>query len=58
MAIIWLEKAVDSGYREYPWIMNDPNFSGLKGDERFDTLMLKLKGIWEAQVMDYFEMQG
>lgn len=57
-AITWLEKAVESGYREYPWIVNDPNFSGLKGDERFDSLMFKLKGLWEAQVNDYFEMQG
>ncbi|NQT27187.1 hypothetical protein HQ585_17665 [candidate division KSB1 bacterium] len=57
-AITWLEKAVDAGYREYPWIANDPNFSGLKGDERFDALMLRLKGLWEAQVRDYFQMQG
>lgn len=58
LAVQWLEKAVHAGYREYPWIANDPNFSSLKGDARYQALMQQLKGLWEAQVKDYFEMQG
>lgn len=58
LAVQWLEKAADAGYREVPWIANDPNFSGLRDDPRYRDLMTRLNGLWKAQVRDYFEREG
>ena len=37
-SVQWLEKAVDWGYMEYPWLVKDPNFSALQGDKRFEAI--------------------
>ncbi len=52
-AIQWLEKAVDWGYREYPWLVNDPNFRDLRQDERFVTLLDRIKTEWETNMQSY-----
>ena len=52
-ALHWLNKAVEMGYREYPWIVNDPNFDGLKTDQRFQELMANLKTKWETNMRQY-----
>ena len=52
-AVQWLQEAVSMGYREYPWMNNDPNFKGLKKDERFQELLANLKSEWEANMRQY-----
>ncbi|MBN2029826.1 tetratricopeptide repeat protein [bacterium] len=52
-AVQWLEKAVDWGYREYPWLANDPNFIDLHQDERFVTLLTRIKAVWEENMRLY-----
>ncbi len=46
-AVQWLKKAVSFGYKEYPWIINDPNFESLYHDNRFIDIMKKMKAEWE-----------
>jgi len=38
-----LQKAIDLGWGEYPYAMNDPLFENLQGDERFNKMMKQLK---------------
>ncbi len=52
-AIQWLEKAAEWGYREYPWLVNDPNFRDLRQDERFATLLTRIKAEWEENMRLY-----
>ncbi|MBN1893150.1 tetratricopeptide repeat protein [bacterium] len=52
-SISWLEKAVDGGYMEYPWIVRDPNFKSLQGDGRFQALLEGLKARWEERKKSY-----
>ncbi len=49
-AVSWLEQAIGWGYREYPWIVNDPNFSPLRDDPRYHKILEDLHVRWkEAQ---------
>ncbi len=52
-AVQWLKKAVSFGYKEYPWIINDPNFEGLRQDNRFVNLMKGMKAEWEKSMREY-----
>ena len=52
-AIQWIEKAVQFGYKEYPWMINDPNFKHLYRDERFVDLMNRMKKQWEKNMKRY-----
>lgn len=52
-ALEWLEKAVAWGYREYPWLINDPNFSGLRNDARSESILARLKAEWEERSRQY-----
>lgn len=52
-AVLWLGKAVEWGYKEYPWLANDPNFEDLKDDERFRSIMDRLKSEWEGNMRRY-----
>lgn len=52
-ALEWLHEAVRMGYREYPWLVNDPNFEELRSDERFRELLAHLKTEWEANMRQY-----
>ena len=55
-AIQWLEKAVAWGYREYPWLVNDPNFEGLKKDPRFEQILKTMQRVWEANARQYQDL--
>ena len=46
-AVQWLQTAADDGFPCYPLFANDSNLKGLRGDERFDAFMAKLKQQWE-----------
>jgi adenylate cyclase len=46
LSVQWLEKAVSLGYRDYIWLSNDPNFDGMRTDQRFVELMGKIKTEW------------
>jgi len=48
-----LEKALSFWYKEYPWLANDPNFEGLRTDERFQGLMDKMREGWEEKMKRY-----
>lgn len=52
-AVQWLEKAVSWGYKEYPWLANDPNFESLREDARFVQLMEGMKEEWEERMRRY-----
>ena len=45
-SVQWLEKAVSWGYMEYPWLVKDPNFTALQGDERFEAICDTLKVVY------------
>jgi TolB-like protein/lipopolysaccharide biosynthesis regulator YciM len=46
-AIKWLEAAADDGFPCYPLFDRDTNLDSLRQDERFVTLLIKLKQQWE-----------
>ncbi len=37
-ALEWLEKAIDSGYRNFSWMRRDDDLEPLRGDRRFERL--------------------
>jgi Flp pilus assembly protein TadD len=47
-AVESLEKALNFGYIDYPWLSGDPNFDGLRDDGRFKACMKRLKETWEV----------
>ena len=46
-AIIWLEKASNTGFPNYPLFNSDPKLRNLKEEKKFSELLLKLKEKWE-----------
>ena len=47
-AIAWLENAVDRGFLNYPFLnIGDPFLENIRGEERFKTLMKRVKQEWE-----------
>lgn len=46
-SIIWLQKAANSGFPNYPLYNSDPNLQSLKESEDFKELISKLKEDWE-----------
>ncbi|HDQ45207.1 MAG TPA: tetratricopeptide repeat protein [bacterium] len=56
LAVHWLEEAFESGYRDYVWLANDPNFDGVRKDDRFKRLLEKFKARWEDDIRRYFGM--
>jgi len=53
LAVQWLHRAVDWGYQEYAWLLNDPNFSTLKEDVRFQAICDTLKVVYEKRRTAY-----
>jgi non-specific serine/threonine protein kinase len=48
-AIEWLTNAVDRGFVNHPFLSEyDPFLAGLRGDERFKSLMKRAKAEWES----------
>jgi non-specific serine/threonine protein kinase len=47
-ALDWLENAVNRGWINYPYLSEyDPFLAKLRGDPRFQELMVRVKGEWE-----------
>ena len=46
-ALDWLENAVDVGFINYPELDRNPYLENLRGEERFKTLMERVKIEWE-----------
>jgi TolB-like protein/Tfp pilus assembly protein PilF/tRNA A-37 threonylcarbamoyl transferase component Bud32 len=44
-ALALLEAAVGAGFRKKEWIMNDPDWAGLRSNERFRTIVEGLEGV-------------
>ena len=47
-AVKWLETAADDGFPCYPFFEKDANLNSLRKNERFITLMNRLRKQWEA----------
>ena len=56
-AMTWLEKAASWGYKEYIWLANDPNFDGLREDERFLQFLETMKTQWEINMQRYAQTE-
>jgi hypothetical protein len=52
-AITLLEKAIDLGYSDYIWLINDTNFEQLWTDARAKELLQRVKANWEANRKAY-----
>jgi tetratricopeptide (TPR) repeat protein len=50
LAVQWLEKAVSLGYRDFIWLSSDPNFDGMRQDQRFIELMRQIKTEWRKNL--------
>jgi Tfp pilus assembly protein PilF/TolB-like protein len=51
LSVQWLQRAVDCGYRQYPWLENDPHFKSVRNDERFIQIMKSLRKEWEKRAL-------
>jgi non-specific serine/threonine protein kinase len=48
-ALIWLERAIERGWINYPlFTKQDPFYESIRGEERFKELMVGVKARWEA----------
>jgi len=47
-AFHWLEHAVEAGFINYPFLTRDRLLDSLRGEERFERLMERVKREWEA----------
>jgi non-specific serine/threonine protein kinase len=47
-ALDWLDNAVNMGCVNYPFMEKDPFLDGLRGDERFQRLLQRVKREWES----------
>jgi hypothetical protein len=47
-ALDWLEHAVDSGFVNHPFLARDQLLDSVRGTERFEKLMERVKREWEA----------
>ena len=47
-ALGWLEHAVDSGFINYPFLSRDRLLDSIRGTERFESLMERVKREWET----------
>jgi tetratricopeptide (TPR) repeat protein len=54
-SVQWLEKAVEWGYLEYPWLVKDPNFVSLQGDKRFEAICDTLKVVYNQRRKSYLD---
>jgi tetratricopeptide (TPR) repeat protein len=45
-SVHFMEKAIQYGYMEYPWLANDPHFKALWSDDRAVSLLDSLKNRW------------
>jgi serine/threonine protein kinase len=46
-ALKWLERGVELGLINYPFLSIDPGFENIRGDSRFQKLMERVKHEWE-----------
>jgi len=47
-ALFWLENAVKCGWINYPFLNEyDPFLKNIRGDERFQKLMSRVKELWQ-----------
>lgn len=46
-AVKWLTVAAEDGFPCYPLFAADANLDNLRGNEKFEGLMTKLRGQWE-----------
>jgi len=49
----WLEKAAQWGYKEYPWLAQDPHFREMHSDPRFQSYLLNLQTAWNLRMKNY-----
>jgi Tfp pilus assembly protein PilF len=51
LCIQWLEKAKEYGYKQIPWLENDPNFKSMRNDARFQRIMNDIRKEWEKRAL-------
>lgn len=56
-AMVWLEKAADSGFRCYPWFAKDPLLAPLRGTPVFQAFIDELRQSWETKKAQFRAVQ-
>jgi serine/threonine-protein kinase len=46
-AIEWLDRSISMGNENYPWVVGNPNWEGLRDEPRFKEILVDLKARWE-----------
>lgn len=53
LAVQWIQKAHEYGFKEYIWLANDPNYDNLRDDQRFIAIMDTIKMEWKQNLENY-----
>ncbi len=56
-ALLWLQKAIDGGWRDYRFSLTDPLFEHVRSDEQFKQMMAQLKAKNETMRTKVEEME-
>jgi tetratricopeptide (TPR) repeat protein len=51
LCVQWLEKAKEYGYKQYPWLENDPSFKAMRNDARFQGIMTSIRDEWKKRAL-------
>lgn len=53
LAVQWIQKAHEYGFKEYIWLANDPHYDNLRDDQRFIAIMDTIKTEWKRNLENY-----
>ncbi|MFO7889018.1 MAG: tetratricopeptide repeat protein [bacterium] len=53
LAVQWIQKAHEYGFKEYLWLANDPHYDNLRDDQRFIAIMDTIKTEWKRNLENY-----
>jgi len=53
LAVQWIQKAHEYGFKEYIWLANDPHYDNLRDDQRFIAILDTIKTEWKRNLANY-----